>query len=57
MSVRDLQTKIQEYFKQTTNPTSDECFKFIVENKKKELVSKDFAFTRVLSLEDKNDDN
>lgn len=55
MSVRDLQTKIQEYFKQTTNPTSDECFKFIVENKKKELVSKDFAFTRVLSLEDKDE--
>lgn len=57
MSVRDLQVKINDYFKQTSLPTADDCFRFIVENKRKELVSKEFAFTRVLSLEDNNETN
>jgi len=52
MSSRDLQTRLNEYFKQATSPSADECFKFIVENKKKELVSKEFAFTRVLGVDD-----
>jgi hypothetical protein len=55
MSARDLQGKLAEYFKQTGAPTAEECFKFIFDAKKKELVSKEFAFTRVLSLEDNNE--
>lgn len=55
LSARELQTRLQEYFKQTTTPGAEECFKFIVENKKKDLVSKEFAFKRVLSLEDNNE--
>ncbi|NBR60521.1 hypothetical protein EB118_03960 [bacterium] len=55
MSMKDLQLNIQDYFKKSTNPNAEECCKFIVENKRKELVSKDFAFTRVLALEDKDD--
>jgi hypothetical protein len=57
MSTKDLQNKIQDYFKQTTRPTAEECFKFIVETKKKELVAKDFAFTRVLALQDNEGDD
>jgi hypothetical protein len=55
LSVRDLQTKLQEYFKQTTAPNAEDCFNYIVEHKKKELVSKGFAFTRIVSTEDKDE--
>jgi hypothetical protein len=55
MSIKDLQTNVENYFKKTTNPNAEDCCKFIVENKRKELISKEFAFTRVLALEDKDD--
>lgn len=55
MSPRDLQGRLNEYFKQTSSPTAEECFKFIVDTKKKDLISTEFAFTRVLGLEDNNE--
>ena len=55
MSARDLQVRLNDYFKQTSSPTAEECFRFIVEGKKKDLVSKEFAFTRVLGVDDKNE--
>lgn len=55
MSARDLQVKLNEYFRQASSPSAEDCFRFIVENKKKDLVSKEFAFTRVLALDDNNE--
>lgn len=55
MSAKDLQGKLNEYFKQASRPNAEECSQFIIENRKKELISKDFAFTRMLSVEDNDE--
>jgi len=55
MSSKDLQVKLHNYFKQTDTPCYEDCLKYIVDSKKKELVSKDFAFSRFLKEEDEED--
>lgn len=56
MSAKDLQTRLQDYFRQNKETNAEECFKYIVESKKKELLSKEFAFTRILNMEDNGND-
>ena len=55
MGARELQGHIDEYFKTHAGPNADGCYKFIVDRKKKDMVAKEFAFTRMMPL-DNNDD-
>jgi hypothetical protein len=54
LSVRDLGAYLSEYFSTTSTPNAEKCVDFIVQKKKKDLVAKEFSFTRVIGLEDKN---
>ena len=47
LSKKDLQSGLNEYFQKTRSPNAEECFKHIVDNKTKTLVSTEFAFTRI----------
>jgi len=55
MGAREMQGHIDEYFKTHAGPNAEGCYKFIVDRKKKDMVAKEFAFTRMMPL-DNNDD-
>ncbi len=48
LSKKELDTLLTAYFKITKTPNADECGKFILEERRKALVSKEFDFTRVI---------
>ena len=55
LGARDLQTMLDDYF-QTPEPyTSAGCHTYIVNRKKKDMVSREFAFKRIVSLYDNDD--
>jgi len=55
MGARELQGHLDEYFKTHAGPNAEGCYKFIVERKKRDMVAKEFSFTRMMPL-DTNDD-
>jgi hypothetical protein len=57
VSKRDLEALIHEYFRGNgSRAEADACFNFIVESRKKDLVAKEFSFTRVLNVNDNGGD-
>ena len=57
LSKRDLDTLLGEYFRGIgTKKEAASCFEFIVERRKRDLVSKEFSFTRVLNVTDNDGD-
>lgn len=54
LSARDLSAILNEYFSTSTAPTAEKCFEYIVQKKKKDLVAKEFSFTHVIGLQDKD---
>lgn len=51
LSKKELETLLKSYFLGTHNPNVDECLKFIVSERQKALVGKEFDFTRVIPEE------
>jgi hypothetical protein len=52
LSKKELETLLKSYFSQDGYDMSDSCFKFIVEERKKNLVAKEFEFTRLVKEDD-----
>jgi hypothetical protein len=52
LSKKELEILLKSYFSQHGSDMSDNCFKFIVEERKKNLVAKEFEFTRVVKEDD-----
>lgn len=51
LSKKELETLLKSYFLGTHNPNVDDCLKFIVSERQKALVGKEFDFTRVIPEE------
>lgn len=56
LSAREMQTLVEGYFKTGGVPTAEGCVKYMTENRKRDLVAKEFSFTRVMPVDDNNDD-
>ncbi len=54
LSKGDLSFLLKDYFK--NDQKAEECFKFIVDNHKQNLVGKEFSYTRVVSKENVNNE-
>jgi hypothetical protein len=55
LGARDLQTMLDDYFRTPEPYTSAGCHTYIVNRKKKDMVSREFAFKRIVSLDDNDD--
>lgn len=51
LSKKELETLVKSYFLGTHNPNADDCLKFVVTERQKALVGKEFDFTRVIPEE------
>ena len=51
LSKKDLETLIGGYFQSTNTPKPAECLSYIIEQRKKSLVGKEFEFSRVIPEE------
>jgi hypothetical protein len=51
LSKKELEILVQKYFQNANIPSSEGCFNFIVEQRKRSLISKDFEFSRVIPEE------
>lgn len=51
LSKKELEILVSTYFQTTSRPTAEECVNFVVEKRKKDLVSSDFGFARVIPEE------
>jgi len=47
LSKKELETLLKSYFVGTTTPSADDCIKFVISERQKALVGKEFDFTRV----------
>jgi predicted nuclease with TOPRIM domain len=56
LGARDLQTMLDDYFRTPGPHTSAACNTYIVNRKKKDMVAKEFAFKRIVNVDDNNDD-
>lgn len=52
LSKKDLETLVGGYFQSTPSPTAEECVSYIVGQRKRALVGKEFEFTRVVKEDD-----
>lgn len=52
LSKKDLETLVSGYFQSTTTPSADECVSYIIGQRKRTLVGKEFEFTRVIKEDD-----
>jgi hypothetical protein len=48
LSKKDLETLVVRYFQSTHVPNAEECISYIIDQRKRALVAKDFEFTRVV---------
>lgn len=48
LSKKELEQLLQSYFQSFRNPNAEECYKFILEQRKHASVAKDFEFTRIV---------
>jgi hypothetical protein len=46
LSARDLKELLSDYWETTGPKSAEDCFKYIVETRKRDLVSTEFSFTR-----------
>jgi hypothetical protein len=51
LSKKELETLVASYFQVTPNPSADSCVRYIIEERRKALVGKDFDFSRVIPEE------
>lgn len=51
LSKKELEVLVSAYFQSSSHPTASGCVEYIVEKRKKDLVSFDFGFTRVIPEE------
>ena len=51
LSKKELETLIKGYFGSTVTPNSEDCLNYILEERKKALVGREFDFTRVIPEE------
>lgn len=51
LSKKDLEILISAYFATTPNPSADTCLQYILEERRKSLVAKEFDFSRVIPEE------
>ena len=51
LSKKELEILLQKYFDATSNPSASGCFNFVVEQRKRSLVGKEFEFSRVIPEE------
>lgn len=51
LSQKELSELLEQYFQTDRSPTAEGCTKFIIEQKKRTLVSTDFNFVRTLPAE------
>ena len=58
LSKKDLALLLQDFFRGAagSRTEAEACFEYIVDRKKRELVSKEFSFTRVLNVSDNGAD-
>lgn len=56
LSAKDLGAYIKQYFSSTKTPNADDCTKFIITHRKDDLISHDFSFSRILHIEDNDQD-
>lgn len=48
LSQKELESLLQKYFQETERPNASDCLQYIVTERKKGLVGKDFDFSRVI---------
>ena len=51
LSKKELENLVAGYFQSTTTPSADQCVTYIVENRKRALIGKEFEFNRVIREE------
>lgn len=51
LSKKELEVLLSDYFRSTGTPNAEGCLNYIVEKRKRDLVSSDFGFTRVIPEE------
>ena len=51
LSKKELETLLKGYFVGNSNPNVDDCIKYVVNERQKALVGKEFDFTRVIPEE------
>ena len=51
LSKKELETLLKGYFVGNSNPNVDDCLKYVVNERQKALVGKEFDFTRVIPEE------
>lgn len=47
LSKKELETLLKSYFSAAASPNADDCVKYVVSERQKSLVGKEFDFTRV----------
>lgn len=52
LSKKDLETLVGSYFQSTATPSAAECVNYIVGQRKRALIAKEFEFTRVIKEDD-----
>lgn len=52
LSIKDLTTYVNEFFASSSPKTAESCIAYIVEKRRKDLVSTDFSFTRITQEKD-----
>ena len=52
LSKKELEVLINGYFQSTSTPDANKCVNYIVEQRKRALVGKDFEFSRVVKEEE-----
>jgi len=48
LSKKDLDILLQNYFNSSSNPNASDCSKFIVEQRKRSLIGKEYEFERIV---------
>jgi hypothetical protein len=52
LSKKDLQNMLKDYFNSTTSPNADDCFKYISELRKSQLLGDEIVFSRFVPEEE-----
>ena len=56
LSAKELGTLLNTYFAAAARPTAEECYKFIVSERKKTMIAREFAFTRITAKSEQEED-
>jgi hypothetical protein len=56
LSAKELQTLLGSYFAVAGHPSAEECFRFVVAERKKNSVAREFSFTRLTSSKEQDEE-